>query len=153
MLAEGYRMGQLALQMSHRLNPSILDGRVVAWTYSTTIPWQWTPLAECIPPLLQGHASAMKQGDPCTAFLLINIYFSVSYFSSKYLPLLKVPPSAFAGCGEVLESNVGIRPEDNFSPNPTHMAMHAEFIWFERRPLRHGFRQSYGKTEVGGKRK
>jgi predicted ATPase len=88
MLAEGYRMGQLALKMSHRLNPSILDGRVVAWAYSMTIPWQGTPLAECVPPLLQGHASAMKQGDPFTAFMLINIYFSVSYFSSNYLPLL-----------------------------------------------------------------
>ncbi|KAI2495274.1 histidine kinase [Fragilaria crotonensis] len=64
MLAEGYRLGQLALKMSHRLNPSVLDGRVVAWAYSMTIPWQGTPLAECIPPLLQGHASAMKQGDP-----------------------------------------------------------------------------------------
>ncbi|KAI2507875.1 histidine kinase [Fragilaria crotonensis] len=60
----GYRLGQLALSMSERLNPSTLDGRVVFWAYSMTSPWQGTPLLDCIPPMLLGHASALTQGDP-----------------------------------------------------------------------------------------
>ena len=88
MLAEGYRMGQLALSMSQRLNPSTLDGRVIFWSYSMTIPWQGTPLAECIPSILQGHTAALKQGDPFTAFMIINIYFSMSYYASRNLPSL-----------------------------------------------------------------
>ena len=88
MLAEGYRLGQLALSMSQKLDPSTLDCRVVFWAYSMTSPWQGTPLVACIPPMLLGHASALTQGDPFTAFMLINNFFSMSYFSSKELPLL-----------------------------------------------------------------
>ncbi|KAI2506493.1 histidine kinase [Fragilaria crotonensis] len=85
MLPEGYRMGQLAINMSQELDMSTADGFVAHWVHGMTGLWQRTTLAERLPPLLQGHVTALKNGDPCAAFMSINQYITISFFSSTNL--------------------------------------------------------------------
>jgi predicted ATPase len=90
MLSEGYRMGELALAMSNNLEPNMPDARVSNLVYSMTKPWQTIPLSKCISPLIEGHKAAILVGDLFSAFMAINVYLSVSYFSSSTLPPLLV---------------------------------------------------------------
>ena len=88
MLLEGYRMGQLAINMSQELDSSTVDGFVAYWVHGMTGLWQRTTLAERLPPLLQGHQVALKNGDPFSTFMSINQYVTISFFRSKNLCLL-----------------------------------------------------------------
>lgn len=89
-LAEGYRYGELALRLAKKMNPHSLDARVVHWVNLCTKPWQLVPLSQCVDNIFQGHTSAMKEGDPFTAFMTIDAYFTLSFCSSLDLrPLLR----------------------------------------------------------------
>jgi predicted ATPase len=88
-LAEGYRYGELALKLANKIDPKHIDARVVQWVYLCTKPWQLIPMAQCVDHVFGGHVSAMKRGDPFTAFMSIDAYFQLSYCSALELrPLI-----------------------------------------------------------------
>lgn len=88
-LAEGYRFGELALKLAKKIDPKSVDARVVHWVYLCTKPWQLVPMAQCVDHVFEGYTSAMKRGDPFTAFISIDAYFQLSFCSALELrPLL-----------------------------------------------------------------
>jgi predicted ATPase len=101
MLIEGYRMGELAIKLSRKIDPSHVDARVINLVYSMTKPWQRVNLSQCIPPLLESHNTALMQGDPFTAFMAINIYLCIGYLSSMNLSLLLTETERYAA--QILE--------------------------------------------------
>lgn len=89
-LAMGYRFGELALKMAKKIEPKDLNAQVVHWVYICTKPWQLVPMSQCVDRMFEGHVAAMKQGDPFAAFMAINAYFSLCFYSSLDLrPLLR----------------------------------------------------------------
>ena len=89
-LAEGYRLGELSLSMSQKLDSSKSNPTVTSFAYLMTKPWQLTPMSQCVKPMFDCHVQAMKQCDPYMAFFIINHYFALSFYSSLDLrPLLK----------------------------------------------------------------
>ena len=90
-LAEGYRLGELALEMSRNVDSNAINPYVASWVYlATKKPWQSTPMTQCVNTLFQCHVDGMnREEDPFVAFMIINCYFTLCFYSSLYLgPLL-----------------------------------------------------------------
>ena len=88
-LAEGYRLGELALEMSQKVDSTRIDPNVASFVYLMTKPWQLTPMSQCVNPMFDCHVEAMKREDPFMAFMIVNHYFALCFYSSLGLrPLL-----------------------------------------------------------------
>lgn len=88
-LAEGHRLGELGLEMSQTQNSALNNANVASFVYLMTKPWQLTPMSQCVSPMFDCHVEAMKREDPFVAFMIINHYFAIYFYSSLELgPLL-----------------------------------------------------------------
>jgi predicted ATPase len=100
-LAGGYRLGELALKVAKKVDGEKLNVGVNNFVHVMTKPWQRIPMSLCINPMLSGYVAAMKQGDPYNAYLAINHYFALCYYSSLNLCTLLEDIKHFAA--EMLE--------------------------------------------------
>lgn len=89
-LAEGYRMGELALKLSDKVDSTNVDARVVNFVYVLTKPWQMVPLSQCVDPIFIAYEAAMKMGDAFNAYMAVTKYALLRYLSSLALrPLVR----------------------------------------------------------------
>jgi predicted ATPase len=88
-IAEGIRFGEISNMLAELIQKDTVNPRVRYWTHAFNKPWQMVPFVHSVDKMFEGHIAAMKQGDPFTAFLSVNSYFQLSYFSGLHLrPLL-----------------------------------------------------------------
>jgi predicted ATPase len=87
-LVDGYRLGELALKVAKVVDTHKLNVGVNNFVHVMTKPWQRIPMALCINPMLSGYVAAIKQGDPYNAYLAINHYFALCFYSSLHLQSL-----------------------------------------------------------------